>query len=206
MEWYLKVLKNYATFEGRARRTEYWMFSLINYGIFLVLSFIGYMSQDGSGQVGFFGIISLMYGTAVLIPGIAVTVRRLHDIGRSGLWYFIFLVPLIGWVWMLVLLFTDSQPGDNQYGPNPKGIPVGGKKGEPGSGTKSSFTIWVKDENPNEMYLLALLLRMKNEHPEMMSDEIKDMINNKIPHDLQYKITRNHSEGRTYVEFIFTRR
>jgi len=206
MGLYLKVLKNYATFEGRARRTEYWMFSLINFGISLITSFFVYMSQDSTGLAGFFSIISTLYGIAILIPGLAVTVRRLHDIGKSGWWWFIGLVPLIGWAWMLLLLFTDSQPGDNQYGPNPKGVPVGGKKREPGSGTKRSFTLWVKDENPSEHYMLALLFRTKNEHPEMMSDEIKDMINNKIPHDLQYKITRNHSEGRTYVEFIFTRR
>ena len=135
MKWYLRALKNYAKFEGRARRTEYWMFLLINLVISFVLSIFGYLIQDGSGQVGFFSIIYTLYGIAVLIPGIAVTVRRLHDVGKKGWWIFIVLVPLIGWVLMLVFLFTDSQPGDNQYGPNPKGVPE--------SGTKSSFTLWV---------------------------------------------------------------
>lgn len=82
----------------------------------------------------------------------------------------------------------------------------GNQKGKPGTSTNPSFTIWVKDENPNEMFLMALLVRMRMEHPEAMSDEIKDMLDDKIPHDLQYKITRNHAEGKTYVEFIFIRR
>lgn len=122
MQWYIKVLKNYAKFEGRARRTEFWMFSLINFGISTISSFIWYMSQNGSGTANFLGLIFTLYGLAVIIPGIAVTVRRLHDIGKSGWWFFIVLVPFIGWVWMLWLLFTDSQPGNNQYGPNPKGV------------------------------------------------------------------------------------
>jgi hypothetical protein len=82
----------------------------------------------------------------------------------------------------------------------------GDKKGKPGFDKNPSFTIWVKDEHPNEMFLMALLVRMRMEHPEAMSDEIKDMLDDKIPHDLQYKITRNHAEAKTYVEFIFIRR
>jgi uncharacterized membrane protein YhaH (DUF805 family) len=206
MQLYLSVLKKYATFQGRARRSEYWTFSLINLAISLVLSILGYLTQGGSGEVGFFGIISTLYGLAVLIPGLAVTVRRLHDVGKNGWWIFIVLVPLIGWILLLVFLITDSDPGDNQYGPNPKGIPAGGERVISRPGTSSSFTIWVKDENPEEMFLMALLVRMRNEHPEMMSQEIKDMLDNKIPYNLQYKTTRNRTEGRTYVEFIFNRK
>lgn len=206
MQWYLSVLKKYATFEGRARRSEYWTFSLINLVISLVLSFLGYLSQDGSGKVGFFGIISTLYGIAVLIPGLAVTVRRLHDVGKNGWWIFIVFVPFIGWILMLTFLLTDSEPGDNQYGPNPKGVPTGGDISISRPGKSPSFTIWVKDENPEEMFLMALLVRMRAEHPEMMSQEIKDMLDDKIPYDLQYKTTRNYSEGKTYVEFIFNRK
>ena len=81
-----------------------------------------------------------------------------------------------------------------------------GKKKKPGSGKKTSITIWVKDENPQEMFLLGLLFRMRLENPEAMPAEIRDMLDEKIPYDLQYKFTRNHQEARTYVEFIFTRR
>ncbi|TFH42664.1 MAG: DUF805 domain-containing protein [ANME-2 cluster archaeon] len=120
MKWYLSVLIKYATFKGRARRTEFWMFSLINFAISFILSILGYLSIDGSGQYRFFSIIYLLYGIAVLVPGIAVTVRRFHDIGKNGWWIFIVLVPIIGWILMLTFLFSNSEPGDNQYGSNPK--------------------------------------------------------------------------------------
>ena len=95
MGWYLKVLKNYATFKGRARRTEYWMFSLINFGISLITSFFMYMTQNSTDLAGIFSIIFTLYGIAILIPGMAVTVRRLHDIGKSGWWCFIVLAALL---------------------------------------------------------------------------------------------------------------
>lgn len=113
MEWYIGVLKKYAVFQGRARRQEFWMFTLINFIISLILSSIDYML--GTGVLG--GI----YALAVLIPTIAVTVRRLHDTGRSGWWILIFLVPVVGFIILLVFMVLDSQPGDNEYGPNPKG-------------------------------------------------------------------------------------
>jgi len=113
MNWYLEVLKKYAVFSGRARRKEYWMFVLINLIITLVLALI-------EGILGSPGIIGLLYALAVLIPGIAVSVRRLHDTNRSGLWLFIGLIPLIGAIVLLVFMVQDSQQGDNEYGPNPK--------------------------------------------------------------------------------------
>jgi uncharacterized membrane protein YhaH (DUF805 family) len=67
-----------------------------------------------------YGFIYLLYSLFVIIPGLAVLVRRLHDVGKSGWWMFIALVPIIGWIWILVLLFTDSNAGENLYGPNPK--------------------------------------------------------------------------------------
>lgn len=206
MEWYLEVLKKYATFKGRARRTEFWTFTLINCVISFALSFLRFMIQDGLREFGFINIIASLFALSILIPAIAVTVRRLHDTGKSGWWYFIFLVPIIGWFLLLVFLVTDSEPGENQYGPNPKGVTAAAKQSEPASGRTSTFTIWVKDENPNEMFLLALLMRIKAEHPEKMPADIKDMLDDKIPHDLQYRTTRNYAEGRTYVDFIFTRR
>ncbi len=113
MEWYLKVLKNYVGFEGRAQRMEYWMFALFNALIALVLSLLMYVSE-------FLYFLVLIYYAAVLLPSLAVTVRRLHDTGKSGWWILISLVPLVGSIILLVFVCTDSQAGDNQYGPNPK--------------------------------------------------------------------------------------
>jgi len=114
MNYYLDVLKKYATFSGRARRKEYWMFVLINAIVVMAISLIEYAAGTN-------GIIGYIYGLALIIPMSAVTVRRLHDIGKSGFWYFICLIPLIGSIWLLVLLCTDSQPGQNQFGANLKG-------------------------------------------------------------------------------------
>ena len=106
MNWYLEVLKKYAVFSGRARRKEYWMFALSNGIIVFVLSII-----EGLADIA--GVLSSLYSLAVLIPGIAVAVRRAHDTNHSGWWL---LVPVAG----LIFLVQDSQAGENQYGPNPK--------------------------------------------------------------------------------------
>jgi len=124
MNWYLQVLKKYAVLRGRARRKEYWMFHLFNFIIALVLVIIASIISfaikiDPSEFVD--GLLTL-YSLAVLLPGLAVAVRRLHDTGRSGLWLLILLVPIIGALVLLVFVVQDSQPGENQYGPNPKGI------------------------------------------------------------------------------------
>ena len=119
MSWYLAVLKKYAVFTGRARRKEYWFFALFNV-IFLVVATILDNLLKTTFENLSYGWIYLLYALAVLIPSIAVVVRRLHDVGKSGWWYFIALIPLVGGIWLLVLMCTDSQPGDNQYGPNPK--------------------------------------------------------------------------------------
>lgn len=110
MNWYLKCWKQYADFSTRARRTEYWMFVLFNFLISCLLYICGLV------------ILSYIYSLAVFIPGLAVCVRRLHDIGRSGWWYFIALVPIIGWILLLVWFCMDSQPGANKWGENPKGL------------------------------------------------------------------------------------
>ena len=117
MNWYLGVLKKYAEFGGRAHRTEYWMFVLFNL-IFTVAACIV------DRILGLHYVMYGLYALAILIPGIAVTVRRLHDTDRSGWWLLIVLVPLIGAIVLLVFYVQDSQPGDNQFGPNPKGAPA----------------------------------------------------------------------------------
>ncbi|HOO24863.1 MAG TPA: DUF805 domain-containing protein [Paludibacteraceae bacterium] len=123
MNWYLKVLKQYADFSGRARRKEYWMFVLFNM-IFAIVAMIldnvlG-IAMEGIGYGPLYGL----YALAMLIPGLAVAVRRLHDVGKSGWMILIALIPLIGLIWLLVLMVTDSNAGENQYGQNPKEVTV----------------------------------------------------------------------------------
>jgi len=113
MHWYLDVLKNYTGFSGRARRTELWMFWLISFGVVIALTII-------ESIIGLPGVLSGLYNLAVLLPSIAVGMRRLHDTDRSGWWLLIGLVPFIGAIVLLVFFCLEGTPGDNQYGPNPK--------------------------------------------------------------------------------------
>jgi len=118
MGWYFEVLKKYAVFSGRATRQEYWMFALVSTVIALAFAFIdsqiGLMSQTG------YGVLSGVYSLAILVPSIAVAVRRLHDTDRSGIWYLIAFVPIIGPIALLVFCVQDSNVGMNQYGENHK--------------------------------------------------------------------------------------
>lgn len=118
MNWYLAVLKKYAVFGGRARRMEYWMFALFSIIISIVLSVADNVLST-TVEPGI-GIISSVYSLAVLIPGLAVSVRRLHDTDRSGWWLLVGLVPCIGVFVILFFMFQPGKPGSNQYGPNPK--------------------------------------------------------------------------------------
>jgi uncharacterized membrane protein YhaH (DUF805 family) len=113
VEWYLAPFRKYAEFSGRARRQEYWTFCLVN----AVISAIG---SGVSRALPLVGIVFGLYGLAILIPGLAVTWRRLHDVGKSGAWYFMLLIPLVGAIILLIQLCKDSDPGTNEYGPNPK--------------------------------------------------------------------------------------
>jgi uncharacterized membrane protein YhaH (DUF805 family) len=119
VSWYLEVLKKYAVFSGRARRAEYWYFVLFNIIVAIVLSLIDTLLGTFNFMQGV-GLLSGLYSLAVLIPTLAVTVRRLHDVDRSGWWIFINLIPLIGFIVLLVFAVTDGTPGSNRYGPNPK--------------------------------------------------------------------------------------
>jgi uncharacterized membrane protein YhaH (DUF805 family) len=113
MNWYFEVLKKYAVFNGRARRQEFWMFFLFNFIIGLVLAIL-------EAIVPVIRFIGIIYGLGVLIPYLAVGVRRLHDTGRTGWWLLIGLIPIVGEIVLLIFFVLDSQPGDNKYGPNPK--------------------------------------------------------------------------------------
>jgi uncharacterized membrane protein YhaH (DUF805 family) len=121
LSWYLQALKKYAVFSGRSRRMEYWYFVLFNIIVSIVLGAIdGLLGTLGSGTG--VGLLSGLYGLAILIPSLAVTVRRLHDIDRSGWWILIALVPLIGTIVLLVFALLEGTPGTNRYGPNPKEV------------------------------------------------------------------------------------
>ncbi|MGA7886199.1 MAG: DUF805 domain-containing protein [Acidobacteriaceae bacterium] len=126
MEWYRMVWQKYAQFDGRSRRKEYWMFALVNLLLSIALCACILVSFAGrSAALGIaFAILAGLYGLAAIIPGIAVTVRRLHDIGRSGWWLLIALVPFGGIV-LLVFYCLDGTPGPNEYGPDPKGRAYG---------------------------------------------------------------------------------
>ncbi len=122
MDWYIRVLKKYAVFSGRARRKEYWMFFLINLIISIGFGIIDAMLGTFNAETGA-GLFETLYSLAVLVPGIAVTVRRLHDTDRSGWWLLIALIPLIGWAVLLVFMLLDGTPGPNRFGPDPKTEP-----------------------------------------------------------------------------------
>lgn len=124
MNYYLDVLKKYAVFNGRARRKEYWMFFLFNVVIGFVLGFID--SIIGTK------ILALLYSLVVLIPGIAVGVRRFHDTNHSGWWWLIGLVPIVGVIILIVLFARDGQSGENRYGPSPKVFSNGGSFNDTG--------------------------------------------------------------------------
>ena len=118
MNWYVKVLKNYAVFTGRARRKEYWMFALFNFIVGSLLMVIdnmqGMVNEWGQGLLG------SIYGLAVLIPAIACAVRRLHDTGRNGLWFLIGFVPCVGVIVLLVFFVEDGNAGPKRIWPRPQ--------------------------------------------------------------------------------------
>ncbi|MBP1947181.1 DUF805 domain-containing protein [Virgibacillus litoralis] len=113
MNWYIKVLKNYVEFEGRARRQEYWMFGLVSFIIAIILGIF-------EGVLGISGVLSGLYSLFIFLPGLAVAVRRLHDTGKSGFWVLISLIPVAGAIVLLIFMCLDSDLYENKYGPNPK--------------------------------------------------------------------------------------
>jgi len=116
MNWYVEVMRKYAVFKGRARRKEYWMFFLINVLIAFTLGFVMAVLGALLGlNASITQALNSIYTLAVFIPGLAVGVRRMHDIGRSGWWI---LFPIVN----LVMFCFNSQSGENEYGPNPKGV------------------------------------------------------------------------------------
>lgn len=119
--WYLGVIRNYTGFSGRARRKEYWYFTLVNILANLVMSIIDRILGSAL-QIESFGLFGVIYALFILIPSIAVTVRRLHDTGRTGWWVLIAFIPIVGLLVMLYFLIQDSDEGTNQYGASPKDL------------------------------------------------------------------------------------
>ncbi|WP_339726848.1 DUF805 domain-containing protein [uncultured Gimesia sp.] len=127
MHWYLTVLKKYAVLDGRARPMEYWMFTLLDTLFAILAIVVGTMIGSmigGPGEISFLGFwLLLAYMFILLMPKLSVTVRRLHDTGRSALWLFVGLIPLVGSLIILVLMVLEGEPGENEYGPNPIAVP-----------------------------------------------------------------------------------
>ena len=115
MNYFLNALKKYAVFSGRAQRAEYWYFVLFSVIIQIVINILGIVVGSNIAMT-----LVAIFCLAIIVPSLAVIVRRLHDINKSGWWIFISLIPLVGPIWLLVLMVLDSTPGTNQYGPNPK--------------------------------------------------------------------------------------
>jgi uncharacterized membrane protein YhaH (DUF805 family) len=119
MNWFLAALKKYAVFSGRSRRSEYWYFVLFYFLICVVLAIVDMMAGT-MNEAGDIGLLSGLFGLAMIIPSLSVGVRRLHDIGKSGWWLLIGLIPLVGAIILIVWFATDAPPGPNEYGPSPK--------------------------------------------------------------------------------------
>lgn len=120
-DYYLTIWRKYAVFSGRAQRSEYWYAFMFNIIFLIVAVVLDNILGTAIAGVGY-GLFYFVYSLAVLVPGLAVGVRRLHDTGNSGWMLLVSLIPIAGPIWLLILMATDSNPGNNQYGPNPKRI------------------------------------------------------------------------------------
>ena len=120
MGWFVLALKKYAVFRGRSRRREYWFFALFSLLLLLlVLTFIATATGTFDSSTGV-GLLSGIFYLAIFVPSIAVSVRRLHDIDRTGWWVLLGFVPLVGTTVLLTFAVLDGTPGSNRFGPNPK--------------------------------------------------------------------------------------
>ena len=119
MEWYIKVIKSYSDFNGRSRRKEYWMFTLWNFIFALLAISLDYSFGIVYPSLGY-GPLYIAYTLFVLVPNIAVAIRRLHDTGKSGWMYLVGLIPIAGAIWLLILFVKEGNQGNNAYGEDPK--------------------------------------------------------------------------------------
>ena len=119
MKWYFKAFRHYSDFKGRARRKEFWIFNLFNVIAFLIVLMLAFVLVDITGEL-YWETITILYLLAMIIPSIAVTVRRLHDTGKNGWMILLGLIPIIGTIWLFVLFVSDSNLEENEFGKNPK--------------------------------------------------------------------------------------
>jgi uncharacterized membrane protein YhaH (DUF805 family) len=113
---YIAVLKKWKVLEGRAGRKEYWLFALVNFCIGFALAILSAIPILGL----IFGLVSFLFGLAIIVPGFTVGVRRLHDTNKSGWLFLLLLIPLVGWIPILVFLILEGNPEENKYGPVPE--------------------------------------------------------------------------------------
>ena len=123
MTWALMPLQKYAVFTGRSRRKEFWMFVLFTFVVEIILAIIDAIIGTYNTAVGM-GLLSGLFYLAILVPSIALNTRRLHDIGKSGWFQLLFLIPIVGFILWIIWMVRDGDEGMNQYGPSPK-APVG---------------------------------------------------------------------------------
>ena len=119
MKWYIKCFKQYADFKGRARRKEYWLFTLFNILVLTALLVLDYVIGWADDTLGF-GVLYALYAIMAFIPSLAVCIRRLHDIGKSGWNYLFVLIPIVGAILMIVWFCTAGDAGENRFGDDPK--------------------------------------------------------------------------------------
>jgi|RhiMethySRZTD1v2_1073278.scaffolds.fasta_scaffold99419_5 uncharacterized membrane protein YhaH (DUF805 family) len=123
MTWALMPLQKYAVFSGRSRRKEFWMFVLFTFVVEIVLAIIDAIIGTYNTALGI-GLLSGLFYLAILVPSIALNTRRLHDIGKSGWFQLLFIIPIVGFILWIIWMVRDSDDGVNKYGPSPK-APVG---------------------------------------------------------------------------------
>ena len=148
MNWFIKTItQNYANFSGRAQRAEYWYFTLF---VNLAMTVLTIGAVATSGPMGepspVFSILQAILVLGLIIPGLGVQIRRLHDIGKSGWFWLVNFVPCVGPFIVLIWAVQDSDPGDNQYGPNPKGIGGPAPAAEDETGKAEDETGKAEDE------------------------------------------------------------
>lgn len=120
MEWATLPLKRYAEFNGRSRRKEYWMFVLLTFGLYIVAAIIDGILGLGGSVAGAYGPLMLIVALGLLVPSIAVGIRRLHDLDKSGWWLLIGLVPIVGPIVLIVFFVMEGTRGPNRFGLDPK--------------------------------------------------------------------------------------
>jgi uncharacterized membrane protein YhaH (DUF805 family) len=186
MGYYSQSWSKYADFDGRARRSEYWIFSIINliiYGIILAIeSSFNVLIDDF-----LFGPFSILFGLVILIPSWAVLVRRLHDIGRSGFWVFISIIPILGPIILLIFSLMDSESRTNEYGVNPKKKEIQGSSGTQGSSSGQSTNKLAQTKDSPEI------------SPSIQSEE------RLTPLDFDTKISRLEKLGKLYEQGVLTK-